>query len=97
MELLFDCGYVDLGISGSFQDLKEYMVQESHAPLLEKEDILDIRAYYKDTIEIFDGPGEPADYSEPSLSPVRNSPKIGRNDPCPCRSGKKYKACCLDS
>lgn len=22
-------------------------------------------------------------------------PKIGRNDPCPCRSGKKYKKCCL--
>ncbi len=23
-----------------------------------------------------------------------NHPKIGRNDPCPCRSGKKYKKCC---
>ena len=22
-------------------------------------------------------------------------PKIGRNDPCPCGSGKKYKQCCL--
>ena len=21
-------------------------------------------------------------------------PQIGRNDPCPCRSGKKYKRCC---
>lgn len=21
--------------------------------------------------------------------------KVGRNDPCPCGSGKKYKACCL--
>ncbi|MBP9521733.1 MAG: SEC-C domain-containing protein [Enterococcus sp.] len=21
--------------------------------------------------------------------------KIGRNDPCPCGSGKKYKKCCL--
>lgn len=21
--------------------------------------------------------------------------KIGRNDPCPCGSGKKYKQCCL--
>jgi len=25
---------------------------------------------------------------------VRNSPKIGRNDPCPCGSGKKFKKCC---
>jgi len=23
-------------------------------------------------------------------------PKIGRNSPCPCGSGKKYKKCCLD-
>ena len=25
--------------------------------------------------------------------PIRNGPKIGRNDPCPCGSGKKYKKC----
>ena len=25
---------------------------------------------------------------------VRNEDKIGRNDPCPCGSGKKYKKCC---
>ncbi len=24
----------------------------------------------------------------------RDSPKVGRNDPCPCGSGKKYKQCC---
>ena len=24
----------------------------------------------------------------------RQSPKIGRNNPCPCGSGKKYKKCC---
>lgn len=26
---------------------------------------------------------------------VRQGPKIGRNDPCPCGSGKKHKKCCL--
>lgn len=26
---------------------------------------------------------------------VRKGPKVGRNDPCPCASGKKYKHCCL--
>ncbi|MCX7025282.1 MAG: YchJ family protein [Spirochaetes bacterium] len=25
---------------------------------------------------------------------VRSEPKVGRNDPCPCGSGKKYKKCC---
>jgi preprotein translocase subunit SecA len=24
---------------------------------------------------------------------LREGPKIGRNDPCPCGSGKKYKQC----
>ncbi len=32
----------------------------------------------------------------PAHLPVkRNEPRIGRNDPCPCGSGKKYKKCCL--
>ena len=29
------------------------------------------------------------------LQPVRREmPKVGRNQPCPCGSGKKYKNCC---
>ena len=28
--------------------------------------------------------------------PIRNrTAKVGRNDPCPCKSGKKYKNCCM--
>ena len=31
-----------------------------------------------------------------SIETIRNrDEKIGRNDPCPCGSGKKYKSCCL--
>jgi preprotein translocase subunit SecA len=26
--------------------------------------------------------------------PKRSGPKVGRNDPCPCNSGKKFKHCC---
>ncbi len=26
--------------------------------------------------------------------PIRTGPKVGRNDPCPCGSGKKFKQCC---
>ena len=29
--------------------------------------------------------------------PVRRTPKIGRNEPCPCGSGKKFKKCCLNN
>lgn len=31
---------------------------------------------------------------EPTEQVIRGD-KIGRNDPCPCGSGKKYKKCCL--
>ena len=31
---------------------------------------------------------------EEKARPVRSGPKVGRNDPCPCGSGKKYKKCC---
>lgn len=35
------------------------------------------------------------DTVENMLPSVKNEPKIGRNDPCPCGSGKKYKKCCI--
>jgi len=36
-------------------------------------------------------------YDEGDIVPktiVRSGPKVGRNEPCPCGSGKKYKHCC---
>ena len=36
-------------------------------------------------------------YSYGAMTPttvVRETPKVGRNEPCPCGSGKKYKNCC---
>jgi hypothetical protein len=32
---------------------------------------------------------------EPPGTISRHAPRVGRNDPCPCGSGKKYKKCCL--
>jgi hypothetical protein len=34
-------------------------------------------------------------YPDEFVMPVTGREKIGRNDPCPCGSGKKYKKCCL--
>ncbi len=34
------------------------------------------------------------DEGDVKKQPVRNENKVGRNDPCPCGSGKKYKNCC---
>jgi len=37
---------------------------------------------------------EPEDAPGPPPAPYIAPPKIGRNEPCPCGSGKKYKKCC---
>ncbi|MFD1427292.1 preprotein translocase subunit SecA [Kroppenstedtia sanguinis] len=38
--------------------------------------------------------GSPHEEGEkPKRQPIRNTDKVGRNDPCPCGSGKKYKQC----
>ncbi len=40
-------------------------------------------------------PAEPEPAApEPQITFHREFPKVGRNDPCPCGSGKKYKKCC---
>jgi preprotein translocase subunit SecA len=36
---------------------------------------------------------DPSEVPETHRNPVVTGPKIGRNDPCPCGSGKKYKQC----
>ena len=40
---------------------------------------------------------EPKYIQVPFRAPyIRPTPKVGRNEPCPCASGKKYKQCCLE-
>ncbi len=40
-------------------------------------------------------PERPLRRVEPAPIPIRHgAPKVGRNDPCPCGSGKKFKKCC---
>jgi len=42
-------------------------------------------------------PGEDDEPLPPPVESIRNeSGEPGRNDPCPCGSGKKYKQCCLN-
>lgn len=53
-------------------------------------------AFRKTASEMFDTSG----FVEMKVPPTqrqmeRNPPKVGRNEPCPCGSGKKFKKCCL--
>ena len=53
----------------------------------------DWKAYEPDDFD--DLAGEVFDETPPALRPIlREQPRVGRNDPCPCGSGKKYKKCC---
>ena len=55
--------------------------QQEQAPLWE----------HRQTQMSFSGGGEG------ESQPVKKDPKkVGRNDPCPCGSGKKYKKCCAN-
>ena len=40
-----------------------------------------------------DPPGDDAKVPAKQQPTVRHTEKVGRNDPCPCGSGKKYKHC----
>ena len=64
------------------------------------EDVLVSLAWARGREDVFDEADEEppwADFAYPS-EPVRNPWRhVGRNDPCPCGSGKKFKKCCLAS
>jgi len=98
-----DCGLIDDAIRvlttpfGPFDD--PYTVWDDEG---EEEDAL---LNLDDDPEIQSGPWTPEvppsvandlgqDSPTPFPTPFEGSPKIGRNDPCPCGSGKKAKKCC---
>ena len=78
------------------QDQPQQRVQQAHAP--ERTDMSKLRVN-KEEIDAAgqDYAANENDYFDPSPAvkqqPVVVGPKIGRNDPCPCGSGKKYKQC----
>ena len=54
--------------------------------------------YIDDRSDLQGAPQEENMIPERENKPVtykRERPKVGRNDPCPCGSGKKYKNCCM--
>lgn len=38
-----------------------------------------------------------ATLADVAAAPAPRAARVGRNDPCPCGSGKKYKRCCIDA
>ena len=79
-----------------FQDLIERIKEETlgilfRIQLAEPASLSEMQKK-QDQEMVFSGGGDGA---PPKKKPVRRSnEKVGRNDPCPCGSGKKYKKCC---
>ncbi len=78
-----------------FQDMIERIKEEAvrllfHIQLQREEQVQELRQEQEDQ-PMFYGP---AGGGSPRPQAVRKDRKIGRNDPCPCGSGKKYKKCC---
>jgi hypothetical protein len=94
---------VDPGICGDFQEVKTdienpwYQVKEIKN-IYDRYDHL-IEKWYKQNAKL-DGkihkPDILNDVPVDTIKPVSTGPKIGRNDPCICGSGKKYKKCCIE-
>ena len=63
----------------------------------QKTDYSRYRTQKEDSDGIVPGKGENSAAQQPrqpqKLEPIRVEKKVGRNDPCPCGSGKKYKSC----
>lgn len=67
-------------------DLRQQLVATAVIGIKEIYDIFssEQEAFHKRGYQMGDGPG----------MFMRSQPKVGRNDPCPCGSGKKFKKCC---
>ena len=98
---LFDKKYVGQEINGPYEEVEQYLKNPSSGDY--KKNIDNIFELYENILKTWAGYSEDeddyveADYlEEDEIQEPTVSIKIGRNDPCPCGSGKKYKKCCKD-
>jgi hypothetical protein len=104
---LYSKQYVPEGMTGDYRSVERDIKKAQRYP--HKEDLLNMAdrykritttwAGYREENEPFLGKDVDDDFNFknfPISEPVQTAPKIGRNEPCPCGSGKKYKKCCMD-
>ncbi len=79
-------GVVALLLTG--ERLAEYLAEHRPGETLDRDDLVDEACFAVQDLRIYW-----LDHA-PRPEPIRVAPKPGRNDPCPCGSGRKYKKCC---
>ena len=95
---IFDRLIVDIK-SNIAQKVIKVRIRKSDQPARRRGPVTSIQEQHS-AIGAFAGGGAPASGERPEASGgagvqvKRSTPKVGRNDPCPCGSGKKYKYCC---
>jgi preprotein translocase subunit SecA len=73
--------------------IKTMNMEASAVPVDQPKEI-SVTASHQEVGQFGTQPNEDRPASAPAVE-VRNEPKVGRNDPCPCGSGQKYKNCGL--
>ncbi len=80
---------VDYSIQGDYEDVEIYMgVRKTRTTPANYPGLFEGIPFFEDLIPSIDN-----EHGTQAILPKKK--KIGRNDPCPCGSGKKYKKCCL--
>lgn len=76
-----------------FNDFASYLLKDSGKHSWKYSFIFDLSLDIKVNQEIINSPDDD-DFDDEDF--IKAKKKIGRNEPCPCGSGKKYKKCCLE-
>ena len=66
----------------------------SHVQIKREEDVAELAPKESRQPMVLSHGGQSHEEEAKQKPDVREAPKVGRNDPCPCGSGKKYKQCC---
>ncbi len=78
-----------LPVEDNKQELKQAKFTQEPLPQPKKQKLVESRAEEP----AIDKNGNVQEQPKPKQQPIRVEAKVGRNDPCPCGSGKKYKNC----
>lgn len=100
--MVADRGWVDTSMSKSFEASRQQMLARGKTYMRDVETEMGWWAAFRDDPVVAkiqtNTTRSATDFNRLSHNPiesvVRSGPKVGRNDPCPCGSGKKYKKCC---
>lgn len=110
IEEMYENALVGIGITGTLEEVKKD-IDKPKKNIFKRElfdiysrydHILNTWYYYRDELDLHPEKERHEDFhwnhsnnQNNSQTVARDGPKVGRNDPCPCGSGRKYKKCCL--